>query len=158
MDLLPPVQVVIIDKEMKNGGASGAQVYHSVSAAKDRRLVGGGVDLKAMLVDVLRRQRNGQVVADNAKLRIIDIDQDQSFVILNKLSDPATWNGSVFAGQLIHLQEGSEVQAVMQSLEEDTAEFVLRNLKVGAQARVLKGALYFAIVGNHVGLIEGQQV
>jgi hypothetical protein len=117
-----------------------------------------GVDLKAMLVDVLRRQRNGQVVADNAKLRIIDIDQDQSFVILNKLSDPATWNGPVFAGQLIHLQEGSEVQAVMQSLEEDTAEFVLRNLNVGAQARVLKGALYFAIVGNHVGLIEGQQV
>jgi hypothetical protein len=117
-----------------------------------------GVDLKAMLVDVLRRQRNGQVVAENAKLRIIDIDQDQSLVILNKLSDPATWNGPVFAGQLIHLQEGSEVQAVMQSLEEDTTEFVLRNLNVGAQTRVLKGALYFAVVGNHVGLIEGQQV
>lgn len=117
-----------------------------------------GVDLKAMLVDVLRRQRRGQVVAENAKLRIIDIDQDQSFVILNKLSDPATWNGPVFAGQVIHLQEGSDVHAVMQSLEEDTTEFVLQNLNVGEQARVLKGALYFAVVGNHVGLIEGQQV
>jgi hypothetical protein len=46
----------------------------------------------------------------------------------------------------------------MQSLEEDTAEFVLQNLNVGEQARVLKGALYFAVVGNHVGVIEGQQV
>src|SRR3546814_19066144 len=46
----------------------------------------------------------------------------------------------------------------MQSLEEDTAEFVLQNLKVGDAARVLKGTLFFAIAGNHVGLIEGQQV
>lgn len=117
-----------------------------------------GVDLKAMLVDVLRRQRRGQVVSDHAKLRIIDIDQDQSFVILNKLSDPASWGGPVFAGQIIHLQEGSDVHAVMESLEEDTAEFVVQSLNVGEQARVLKGALYFAVVGNHVGLIEGQQV
>ena len=118
-----------------------------------------GVDLKNMLVDVLRRQRRGeQTVAENARLRIIDIDQDNSFVILNKLSDPATWDGPVFAGQVIHLQQGSEVHAVMQSLTEDTTEFVIQNLDVGDRARVLKGALYFAIVGNNVGLIEGHQV
>lgn len=112
------------------------------------------IELKSMLVDVLRRRG----WAENAKLRIIDIDQDQSFVILNKLSAPASWNGPVFAGQVIHLQEGSDVHAVLQSLEEDTAEFVVQNLNVGEQARVLKGALYFAVVGNHVGIIEGQQV
>ena len=53
-------------------------------------------DLKAMVVDVLRRRG----WADNAKTRIIDLDQDQSYVILNKLSDPATWDSPVFAGQL----------------------------------------------------------
>jgi hypothetical protein len=112
------------------------------------------VDLKSMLVDVLRRRG----WADNARLRVIDIDQDQSFVILNKLSDPVSWDGPVFAGQVIHLQEGSDVQAVLQSLEEDTPEFVLQNLNVGDRARILKGALYFAVVGNHVGLVEGHQV
>lgn len=117
-----------------------------------------GVDLKSMIVDVLRRQRRGQTVGENARLRIIDLDQDNSFVILNKISDPASWGGPVFAGQIIHLQEGSEVQAVLQSLEEDTGEFVLQSLDVGERARVLKGALYFAVVGNPVGLIEGQQV
>lgn len=111
-------------------------------------------DLKAMVVDVLRRRG----WADNAKTRIIDLDQDQSYVILNKLSDPATWDSPVFAGQLIQLQAGTDVHAVLQSLEEDTAEYVVQNLNVGEAVRVLKGALYFVAVGNHVGLIEGQQV
>lgn len=112
------------------------------------------IELKPMIVDVLRRRG----WADNAKLRVLDLDQDQSFVILNKLSSPDTWDGPVFAGQVIHLQDGSDVHAVLQSLDEDTAEFVVQNLNVGQQARVLRGALYFAVVGNHVGLIEGQQV
>lgn len=111
-------------------------------------------DLKAMVVDVLRRRS----WADNAKLRIIDLDQDQSFVILNKISDPETWDGPTFAGQVIQLQSGADVHAIIQSLEEDTPEFVLQNLNVGEQTRVLKGALYFVVAGNHVGIIEGQQI
>ena len=107
-----------------------------------------------MLVDVLRRRG----WADNAKQRILDLDQDGSAVILNKVLDPAIWDGPVFAGQLIHVQAGADVHAVMQSLEDDTSEFVVQSLNVGTQARVLKGALYFAVVGNHVGIIEGQQV
>lgn len=112
------------------------------------------VELKPMVVDVLKRRGWDK----NAKLRIIDLDQDNSSVILNKISSPDTWGGPVFAGQLIHLQEGSDVHAVMQSLEEDTSEFLLQNLNVGDRAKILKGALYFAVVGNHVGIIEGQQV
>jgi hypothetical protein len=112
------------------------------------------IELKPMLVDVLRRRG----WADNAKHRILDLDQDQSFVILNKVSLPSTWDGPVFAGQIIHLQEGADVHAVMQSLEDDTSEFVVQSLNVGERARVLKGALYFAVVGNHVGIIEGAQV
>src|SRR3546814_4501389 len=92
-------------------------------------------------------------------MRISDWSSDVcSSDLLNKISDPSSWDGPVFSGQLINLQEGSDVQAVMQSLEEDTAEFVLQNLKVGDAARVLTRTLYFAIAGNHVGLIEGQQV
>lgn len=117
-----------------------------------------GVQLQQMLADVLNRKAQGQALAENAKLRILDLDQDKSFVILNKLSDQATWGGPFFAGQLIHLAAGADVQAVLQSLEEDTNEFLLQNVHLGDDARVLKGALYFAAAGNHVGLIEGQQV
>ena len=112
------------------------------------------IDLKAMVVDVLRRNR----WADNARTRILDLDRDGSIVILNKVSLPASWDGPIFAGQIIHLEQGHQVHAVTQSLEEDAVEYVLQSLDIGERARVLKGALYFAIVGNHVGLIEGQQV
>ncbi|GEP12759.1 hypothetical protein [Methylobacterium gnaphalii] len=91
------------------------------------------------------------------KARIVG-HQDGGAVILNKVLDPAAWDDAVFAGQLIHVQAGTDVHAVMQSLEDDTAEFFVQSLNVGEQARVLKGALYFAVVENHVGLIEGQQV
>src|SRR4051794_29676985 len=107
-----------------------------------------------MIVDVLRRRG----WAHNARARIIDLDQDQSYVILNKVSDPGTWDGPLFAGQIIQLQAGADVHAILQSLEEDTAEYVLQNLNIGDQAKVLRGTLYFAAAGNHVGLIEGQQV
>ena len=112
------------------------------------------IELKPMLVDVLRRRG----WADNAKARVLDIDQDKSFVILNKVFPLSMWDGPVFAGQLIHLQDGTDVHAVLQSLDVDTPEFLVESLNVGERARVLKGALYFAIVGNHIGLIEGQQV
>lgn len=46
----------------------------------------------------------------------------------------------------------------MESLEEDTDEFLLEQVNIGEQARVLKGVLYFAAVQNHVGLIENQAV
>jgi hypothetical protein len=117
-----------------------------------------GVELKDMLVDVLRRRGEHHALGENARLRVIDLDQDGSFVILNKVSPPETWDGSVFCGQLIHLQAGTDIQAVLQSLEEDTDEFLLQNIDVGPRARVLKGALYFAVNKNHVGLIEGQSV
>lgn len=117
-----------------------------------------GINLQERLVEVLRRPRAGGALGTNAKLRILDIDQDQSFVILNKLSAPETWDGPFFAAQLIHLQEGADVHAVLQSLEEDTVEFLVQNLDVGEAARVVKGVLYFAAVGNHAGLIEGHQV
>lgn len=117
-----------------------------------------GTELKDILVDVLRRRGEHHTFGENARLRIIDLDQDGSYVILNKVSSPETWDGAVFCGQLIHLQAGADIQAVLQSLDEDTDEFVLQNIDVGPAARVLKGVLYFAVNKNHVGLIEGHTV
>ncbi|MCW3784531.1 hypothetical protein [Defluviimonas salinarum] len=118
-----------------------------------------GADLKSMVVEALRRQgAGGKALVESARLRKIDLDQDGSIVILNKLSDPGSWDGPLFAAQLIHLEAGTEVQAVTQSLEEDTTEFLLENLQLDAKTSILKGALYFAVVKNHVGIIEGQSV
>lgn len=118
-----------------------------------------GVSLKELLVDVLkRRTREGTDYASKARHRIIDLDQDGSYVILNKISPSSEWVGPVFYGQLIEVDHAPQVHAIAQALEDDAPEFILKNLELGERNRVLRGAMYFAVVGNHVGLIEGQQV
>ena len=90
--------------------------------------------LKDAIVASLHCKKEKQFVYENARLRIIDLDQDKSFVILNKLSAKSSWTGSVFAGQLIQIQAKSDLQAVIQSLEHDTSEFILKKFDVGESA------------------------
>lgn len=117
-----------------------------------------GTDLKTRLVDVLRRRSHSHRIGENARLRAIDLDGDGSHVVLNKVSSPATWDGPVFCGQIIHLRAGADIQAVLQSLDDDTDEFLVQNIDVGQGARIVRGVLYFAVHRNHVGLIESAAV
>lgn len=117
-----------------------------------------GMDLKATLVDVLRRRAENHLIGENARLRAIDLDGDGSHVVLNKVSSPPTWDGPVFCGQIIHVKAGADIQAVLQSLDDDTDEFLVQNVDIGRCARVVKGVLYFAVNQNHVGLIESTAV
>jgi len=117
-----------------------------------------GMDLKAVLVDVLRRRTDAHLIGGNARLRAIDLDGDGSHVVLNKVSSPETWDGPVFCGQIIHVKAGADIQAVLQSLDHDTDEFLVQNIDVGRGARIVKGVLYFAVNRNHVGLIESTAV
>jgi hypothetical protein len=114
--------------------------------------------LKNMIVQQLRELHQGKETGLSAKSRIVDIDQDGSVVILNKVTDPAAWDEKIFGGQLIQLEPGANVPAVLQSLDEDADEFLMEQIALGEDAQLVKGILYFAVVGNHVGLIEGQAV
>lgn len=133
------------------------QATKAKAAIQYRQLKTFGLPDGAVLTDMLVNGLSRKGWMSSAKTRIIDLDQDESFVILNKISDTSVLRG-VFAGQLIQLQSGTDVHAIAQSLEEDAAEYVLQSLNLGERTRVLKGALYFAVAGNHVGVIEGQQV
>lgn len=117
-----------------------------------------GMDLKAMLVDVLRRRTDSHLIGENARLRAIDLEGDGSHVVLNKVSAPATWDGPIFCGQIIHVKAGADIQAVLQSLDDDTDEFLVQNINIGQGARIVKGVLYFAVNQNHVALIESTAV
>ncbi|WP_207102148.1 hypothetical protein [Paracoccus shandongensis] len=117
-----------------------------------------GMDLKAVLVDVLRRRTDAHLIGRNARLRAINLDGDGSHVVLNKVSSPDSWDGPVFCGQILHVKAGADIQAVLQSLDDDTDEFLVRNIDLGRGARIVKGVLYFAVHRNHVGLIESTAV
>lgn len=106
---------------------------------------------------LMTKKADGSERHTNAKNRIIDLDQDGAFAILNKLSSPSSWNGPFIAGQLIQLQEGTDVQTIKQSLEEDAEEYLLQRLDI-EESRIVKGVLYFVANGSHVGLVEGHQL
>lgn len=123
-----------------------------------RQLKTFGLPDGAVLKDMLVNGLTNKGWMTSAKTRIIDLDQDESVVILNKIINPSEVRGSIFCGQLIQLQSGTDVHAIAQSLDDDAPEYVLQSLNLGERTRVLKGALYFVVAGNHVAMIEGQQV
>lgn len=112
-------------------------------------------DLKRAIVSCLQLPVEGSPAGTQARLRKISLDQDGSFVVLNKVTAPADWGQPFFAGQLIHLHPGIDVPGYRGTLEEDVNEFVLENLRFEDQLQLAKGILYFGAIGNHVGLIEG---
>lgn len=118
-----------------------------------------GFHLKDMVVDILRRAPpDGTApLAGMARLRKKDLDQDGSFVVLNKLSVPATWDGPVFCGQLLHVKNGAQLPGINGTLDDDAPEFELQHLTFEQRTRIVEGVLYFAVTGNHVGIIEGQR-
>jgi hypothetical protein len=117
-----------------------------------------GLVLKPTIVERLRMDAGGQTVGSSAAKRIVDLDQDGSVVILNRITEPSHWDAQIFGGQLIQLQPGQNVPAILQSLEEDADEFLLEQIDLGPNAQVVKGVLYFVVIDNHVGLMEGQAV
>jgi len=116
-------------------------------------------DLKAMIVDVLRRAAptGSGAIGDYAKLRKKDLDQDGSYVVLNKLSKAEAWDQPVLFGQLIHVKSGAQLPGINGSLDDDVAEFELQTLSFEQLTQIVEGVLYFAVVKNHVGMIEGQR-
>ncbi|MGS4945181.1 hypothetical protein ACVDG3_06855 [Meridianimarinicoccus sp. RP-17] len=121
--------------------------------------LGNRFDLKRTVVDVLQRTAKGASEArcDLVRHRRVDLDQDGSFVVLNQMSDQSSWSGPVFCGQLLHIRAGADVAAINQSMEDNIPVLELKSITMGEDQRVVDGVMYFAIAGNHIGLIEGQR-
>lgn len=119
-----------------------------------------GFHLKDMLADILQRSNptlSGNKFFEDVSLRKIDLDQDGSYVVLNKLSDVSTWAGPVVCGQLIHVKAGTQLPGILGSLDQHVPELELQNMSIGERTQLVEGVLYFAVANNHVGLIEGQR-
>jgi len=117
-------------------------------------------NLKAMVVDILRRAARGNAqtrLFEDVSARKKDLDQDGTYVVLNKMSDPRTWGGPFFCGQLLHVKAGVDVPGINGDLDQSVPELELCNLQLGNAARIVEGVLYFLVNGNHVSLIEGQR-
>jgi hypothetical protein len=115
--------------------------------------------LKDMLTDILGRSASAgpRKLFEDVSARKIDLDQDGSFVVLNKISPQSEWSGPVFCGQLIHVKSGTHLPGIDGDLDQSVPELTLKNLTLAERTQLVEGVLYFAIAENHIGLIEGQR-
>ena len=111
-------------------------------------------ELKTALVESMPSQKGGRLVGEHVGNRRFDLDQDGRLTLLNKISLREHWDQPFFAGQLTYFERGANVPAILGDPDADVNELDLGQFALGANASMIHGILYFAVVGDHVGLIE----
>lgn len=123
----------------------------------DRTRAGiGEKKLEQVLREALAEKRDGSVVGKLARARIADLEQSGQLTVWNGLQgygDKAT-----LAGELLLYRQGFDVTAIEEDLEQDHARFKLVNYQTDGKNKPVEGALYFAIVGDHLGIIQSNAV
>lgn len=112
--------------------------------------------LEELLRRGLRVKRNGDVLGEKARARIADLDQSGQLTLLNGIKglDAAGF----VAGELLLYRQGFDVPAIAESLDSHDNRFELSVFKTDGKNKPVVGALYFAAVGDHVGVIASKAV
>lgn len=116
-------------------------------------------NLHEVVVDVLSRASAdaSKTVEQVVGARKKDLDQDQSYVVLNQIAHHSLGEQPMFLGELLCVRAGKEVPGLQQSLDEDVPFVEIANLTLGDQQSLVDGILYFGLVENHLAIIEGQK-
>ncbi len=116
----------------------------------------GEKKLEHMLREALAERRDGTVIGAVARARIADLEQSGQLTVWNGLQgfdDKAT-----LAGELLLYKQGFDVTAIEEDLEQDHARFKLVNYQTDGKNKPIEGALYFSVIGDHVGIIQSNAV
>lgn len=123
----------------------------------DRSRAGlGDKKLEQVLREALAEKRDDAVIGSVARARIADLEQSGQLTLWNGLQgfgDKAT-----LAGELLLYKQGFDVTAIEEDLEHDHARFKLVNYQTDGKNKPVEGALYFAVVGDHLGVIQSNAV
>jgi hypothetical protein len=123
----------------------------------DRSRAGlGEKKLDQALREALHEKRDGAVIGSVARARIADLEQSGQLTVWNGLQgfdDKAT-----LAGELLLYKQGFDVTAIEEDLEHDYARFKLVNYQTDGKNKPVEGALYFAVIGDSLGIIQSNAV
>lgn len=112
--------------------------------------------LEELLRRGLRVSRNGDVIGEKARARIADLDQSGQLTLLNGLKGLDV--AGFVAGELLLYRQGFDVPAIAENLDSEDNRFELALFKTDGKNKPIVGALYFAAVGDHVGVITSKAV
>lgn len=117
----------------------------------------GEMSLVEAIRSALGEKRNGDVIGAKARARIADLDQIGQATLLNNLDgiDP---DAVVFSGEVVLYKQGFDVPAIAEALDSDDNAFPIYQFQTDGKSKPIEGALYFAVIGDHVGLIASNAV
>ena len=123
----------------------------------DRSRAGlGDKKLEQALLEALAEKRDGALIGAVARARIADLEQSGQLTLWNGLQGFA--DKATLAGELLLYKQGFDVTAVEEDLEQDHARFKLVNYQTDGKNKPVEGALYFAVIGDHIGVIQSNAV
>lgn len=116
----------------------------------------GDNKLDQVVRKALAEKRGGSIIGKAARARIADLEQSAQLTVWNGLQ--GFDDKAHLAGELLLYKEGFDVTAIEEDLEKEHPRFKLVNYQTDGKNKPLEGALYFAMVGDHVGIIQSNAV
>lgn len=116
----------------------------------------GRVTLEDLLRAALSEKRVGDVIGEKARARIADLEQSGQQTLWNGLQgyEPK----GVLAGELVLYKQGFDVPAIVERLDNDSNRFELVRFQTDGKSKPIEGALYFCVIGDHLGIIQSNAV
>ena len=113
--------------------------------------------LQDVLLSALAEKRDGDVIGAKARARIADLNQSGQLTLWNGIQG-GDGGQSVLAGELVLYRQGFDVPAIEEKLDDEENRFELVRFQTDGKSKPVEGTLYFAIIGDHVGLIQSNSV
>lgn len=108
-----------------------------------------------MLRAGLNVERGGDVIGQKVRLRIADLEQAGQLTVLNGIKG---LESGPIAGEILLYRQGFDVPAIAENLNSEENRFPLEVYQTDGTNKPIVGALYFAAIGDHVGVISSRQV
>lgn len=115
-----------------------------------------GQTLEDVIRSALSRKREGNVIGAEARARIADLEQEGQLTLWNGLKGYES--KGVIQGELLLYKQGFNQTTIEERLDAADPRFKLKTFTTDGKSKPVEGALYFAVLGDHVGLIQSNAV
>ena len=117
----------------------------------------GDNSLLAAIRAALAERYSGDVIGQCARARVADLEQSGQLTLLNNIAGELA-AANYFCGELVLYRKGFDVPAIEEEMDDTKNSFNIKQFQTDGKSKPVEGALYFAVIGDHVGIIASNAV
>ncbi|MFM2279000.1 MAG: hypothetical protein RLZZ444_1231 [Pseudomonadota bacterium] len=111
--------------------------------------------LEQVIRDALAEKRGEDVIGQKARARIADLNQSGQLTLWNGIQGS---DGGFIGGELVLYKDGFDLPAIEEKLDAEENRFDLVRFQTDGKSKPVEGTLYFAVIGDHLGIIQSNAV